>query len=49
MGRWIDTMKKRKKKHPQETLQEFVKWYNEVRIHHALGYKTPEEVYRSNL
>lgn len=49
MEKWFDTMKKRKKKHPQETLQEFVKWYNEVRIHHALGYKTPQEVYRENL
>ena len=49
MEKWFDTMKKRKKKHPEETLQEFVKWYNEERIHHALGYKTPEEVYRENL
>lgn len=49
MEKWFDTMKKRKKKHPQETLQEFVKWYNEVRIHHALSYKTPEEVYGQNL
>ena len=49
MEKWFDTMKKRKKRHPQEKLQEFVKWYNEVRIHHALGYKTPEEVYRQNL
>jgi putative transposase len=49
MEKWFDTMKKRKKKHPEETLQEFVKWYNEERIHHALDYKTPEEVYRENL
>lgn len=49
MEKWFDTMKKRQKKHPDETLQEFVKWYNEARIHHALEYKTPEEVYRENL
>ena len=49
MEKWFDTFKKRKKKHPKETLQEFVKWYNEERIHHALEYKTPEEVYRENL
>jgi len=49
MEKWFDTMKKRFKKHPDEELQTFVKWYNEVRIHHALKYKTPEEVYRENL
>ena len=49
MEKWFDTMKKRMKKHPEETLQEFVKWYNEERIHHALEYKTPEKVYRENL
>jgi putative transposase len=49
MEKWFDTMKRRKKKHPEETLQEFVKWYNEERIHHALEYKTPDEVYRENL
>ena len=49
MEKWFDTIKKRFKKHPKETLQEFVKWYNEGRIHHALAYKTPEEVYRENL
>lgn len=49
MEKWFDTMKKRKKKHTQETLQEFVTWYNEKRIHHALEFRTPEEVYRENL
>ncbi|MBS3131808.1 transposase [Candidatus Woesearchaeota archaeon] len=49
MEKWFDTFKKRKKKHPDESLQEFVKWYNEERIHHALEYNTPEEVYRENL
>ena len=49
MEKWFDTMKKRRKRHPEETLQEFVQWYNEKRIHHALGYKTPEEVYQENL
>lgn len=49
MEKWFDTMKKRFKKHPDESLQDFVKWYNEKRIHHALNYKTPEEVYNENL
>ena len=49
MEKWFDTMKKRFKRHPTESLQEFVIWYNEERIHHALDYKTPEEVYLSNL
>lgn len=49
MEKWFDTMKRRFKKHPEETLQEFVKWYNEERIHHALDYETPEKVYWENL
>ena len=49
MEKWFDTMKKRFKRHPEETLQDFVKWYNEERIHHALEYKTPEEVYKEKL
>lgn len=49
MEKWFDTMKKRKKRHPDESFQEFLKWYNEERIHHALEYKTPEEVYREKL
>jgi putative transposase len=49
MEKWFDTMKKRMKKHPEETFEEFVHWYNNERIHHALKYKTPEEVYRENL
>ena len=49
MEKWFDTMKKRKKKHPEEALQEFVKWYNEHRIHHALEYKTPQQVYEEKL
>ena len=49
MEKWFDTMKKRFKKHPDESLQDFVKWYNKERIHHALNYKTPEEVYREKL
>jgi putative transposase len=47
--RWFGSMKSRFKKHPDESLQDFVKWYNEERIHHALGYKTPEEVYWENV
>ena len=49
MEKWFDTLKRRKKKHPEETLQEFVNWYNSERIHHALNYQTPEETYRSNV
>ncbi len=45
MEKWFDTMKKRFKKHSNESLQEFVKWYNQKRIHHALAYDTPEKVY----
>lgn len=49
MEKWFDTMKKRFKKHPKETLKEFVQWYNEIRIHHALNFKTPERIYWENL
>ncbi|MBI2151779.1 transposase [Candidatus Woesearchaeota archaeon] len=49
MEKWFDTMKKRKKKHPDESFQDFIRWYNEKRIHHALGYKTPEQVYLENM
>ena len=49
MERWFSTLKTRKKKHPEENLQDFIKWYNEKRIHHALQYKTPEEVYWSKV
>ena len=49
MEKWFDTMKKRKKKHPDESFKDFIKWYNEKRIHHALEYKTPEEVYLEKL
>ena len=49
MEKWFDTMKKRFKKHPEESLSDFVKWYNEERIHHALEYDTPEKVYQEKL
>ncbi|HLD19133.1 MAG TPA: integrase core domain-containing protein [Candidatus Nanoarchaeia archaeon] len=49
MEKWFDTFKKRNKKHPKESFQDFIKWYNEKRIHHALEYKTPDEVYLQNL
>jgi len=49
MEKWFHTLKSRMKKHPNEKLQDFVKWYNEKRIHHALEYKTPEEVYQEKL
>jgi len=47
--RWFGSMKQRFKKHPDESLQEFVEWYNKERIHHALDNRTPEEVYLENL
>lgn len=47
--KWFDTMKKRFRKHPEESLQEFVELYNNKRIHHALGYKTPQQVYEESL
>jgi putative transposase len=49
MEKWFDTMKKRFKKHPTESFQDFIKWYNEERIHHALNYMTPEKAYNENL
>lgn len=49
MEKWFDIMKKRKKKHPEETFQDFVKWYNNERIHDALDYETPEAVYKQKL
>lgn len=49
MEKWFDTMKRRFRKHPQESLQDFVERYNQERIHHALEYKTPEEAYIENL
>ena len=49
MEKWFDTLKKQWKKHPEKSLQEIVVWYNEKRIHHALGYDTPEKTYWENL
>jgi len=49
MEKWFDTLKKRFKRHPNESFQDFVNWYNCERIHHALEYKTPEEIYLQKL
>ena len=49
MERWFGSMKARFKRHPDESLQEFVEWYNKGRIHDALGNRTPEEVYWENV
>ena len=49
MEKWFDTLKKRLKKHPEETLKTIVDWYNHERIHHALNYETPNETYKKNL
>jgi putative transposase len=47
--RWFGSMKTRFKKRPDKSLKSFVEWYNKERIHHALNYRTPEEVYNKNL
>lgn len=49
MEKWFDTMKKRFKKHPDESLPDFITWYNEGRIHYSLNYDTPEKVYREKV
>jgi|TARA_Y100000294_G_scaffold166881_1_gene175590 putative transposase len=49
MEKWFDTLKKRWKKHPEESLQDIVQWYNKRRIHHALEYQTPAKAYLENL
>ena len=49
MERWFGSMKARFKRHPDESLQEFVEWYNKERIHDALDNRTPEDVYWENL
>jgi putative transposase len=49
MEKWFDTMKKRLKRHPDESLNDFIKWYNEERIHCSLDYETPEKVYWEKL
>ena len=45
MEKWFDMMKKMKKKHPEESFQNFIKWHNEMRIHHAWDSKTLKEAY----
>ena len=47
MEKWFHTMKRTM--HRFSTLQDFVRWYNEERIHHALHYQTPNEVYQDKL
>ena len=49
MERWFGSMKARFKKHPDESLKEFVRWYKGGRIHDALDNRTPEEVYWENV
>jgi len=49
MEKWFDTVKKRFRKHPEEGLHQFVNWYNQTRIHHALNYDTPEKIYWEKL
>ncbi len=49
MEKWFGTLKKRMKKHPEETLQELITWYNKERIHHSLEYQTHDETYQKAL
>jgi len=49
MERWFQTMKTRFSKHADETLKDFVRWYNEERIHYSLDDRTPNEAYYENV
>lgn len=47
--RWFGTYKSCEFKIGQDTLQTFVKYYNEDRLHQGIGYKKPLERYKSNI
>ncbi len=47
--RWFGTYKSCEFKFGQDTLQTFVKYYNEDRLHQGIGYKKPLERYKSNI
>ena len=43
LERWFDTYERHRKRF--KTFEEFVKWYNEVRVHESLDLETPERVF----
>lgn len=47
--RWFQTYKEEYKPQNYRGISDFVKWYNEERVHQSLGYRTPKEVYEENL
>jgi len=47
--RWFGTYKSCEFKLGQDTLQTFVKYYNEQRLHQGIGYKIPLDRYKSNI
>lgn len=44
--RWFGTYKSCEFKEGEDTLQSFIKYYNEERLHQGIGYKTPLERYK---
>ena len=46
--RWFGTYKSMEHR-DDDTVESFVKYYNEERLHQSLGYKTPLERYKSNI
>jgi len=47
--RWFGTYKSTEYKSESDTLEIFVKYYNEERMHQGIGYKRPLERYKSNI
>jgi len=43
LEKWFDTYERHRKKF--KTFEEFVKWYNEVRVHESLDLETPERIF----
>ena len=43
MEKWFDTYERHRKRF--KTFEEFVKWYNEVRVHESLDLETPERAF----
>jgi len=47
--RWFQTYKEEYNSQNFKGIKDFIKWYNEERIHQSLGYRTPREVYEERL
>ena len=47
--RWFGTYKSCEFKEGEDTLQSFVEYYNEKRLHQGIGYKIPSQRYKSNI